>query len=84
MLEIDIPGFGRVRLKHLVSDFTGTLSVDGKLLPRVKEYLNNISGSLTIHILTSDTFGMAESELEGGTGFTVYLSGRSRADRFRL
>lgn len=25
MLEIDIPGFGFVKLEHLVSDFTGTL-----------------------------------------------------------
>lgn len=25
MLELDIPGFGLVRLEHLVSDFTGTL-----------------------------------------------------------
>mgnify|MGYP001563781915 CR=1 FL=1 len=31
MFEIDIPGFGLVKLEHLVSDFTGTLSVDGKL-----------------------------------------------------
>ena len=36
MLELDIPGFGLVRLEHLVSDFTGTLSVDGRLLPGVK------------------------------------------------
>jgi len=27
MLEIKIPGFGLVRLEHLVSDFTETLSV---------------------------------------------------------
>ncbi len=35
MFELDIPGFGSVRLEHLVSDFTGTLSVDGKLFPGV-------------------------------------------------
>lgn len=64
MLEIDIPGFGFVRLEHLVSDFTGTLSVDGKLLPGVKEQLNKISEFLKIHILTADTFGMAKAELE--------------------
>ncbi len=63
MLEIDIPGFGSVKLKHLVSDFTGTLSVSGKLLPGVKERLNKIADFLTIHILTSDTFGRAKSEL---------------------
>ncbi|MFH1014917.1 MAG: hypothetical protein V1762_03250 [Nitrospirota bacterium] len=31
MFELDIPGFGSVRLEHLVADFTGTLPVDGKL-----------------------------------------------------
>jgi hypothetical protein len=39
MLEIDIPGFGRVKINYLVSDFTGTLSLDGKLLPGVKDRL---------------------------------------------
>ena len=65
MLEVDIPGFGPVRLRHLVSDFTGTLSVDGKLVPGVKELLNKVSESLEVHVLTADTFGKARSELEG-------------------
>jgi soluble P-type ATPase len=47
-----------------VSDFTGTLSVDGRLLPEIKELLNKISEFLTIHIITSDTFGMVKSELK--------------------
>jgi soluble P-type ATPase len=65
LFELDIPGFGFVRLENLVSDFTGTLSVDGKLLPGVPESLNRIAKSLKIHILTADTFGMARAELEG-------------------
>lgn len=65
MLEIDIPGFGSVRLKHLVSDFTGTLSFDGKLLPGVKSRLNRIAKFLKVHILTADTFGKARQELKG-------------------
>ena len=65
MLEVDIPGFGLVRLEHLVSDFTGTLSVDGVLLPGVKGQLNEIVKFLMIHILTADTFGKAREELNG-------------------
>jgi soluble P-type ATPase len=65
MLEIDIPGFGLVRLEHLVSDFTGTLSFDGKLLTGVKKQLNLIAKFLKIHVLTADTFGKARQELEG-------------------
>lgn len=65
MFELDIPGFGPVKLEHLVSDFTGTLSVDGKLLPRVRERLNRAAAHVRIHILTADTFDKARSELEG-------------------
>ncbi len=65
MFELDIPGFGSVRLEHLVSDFTGTLSVDGRLLQGVRERLNKIAESLKVHILTADTFGKARTELEG-------------------
>ncbi len=63
MFELDIPGFGSVRLEHLVSDFTGTLSVDGRLIPGVRERLNELSKLLRIHILTADTFGRAREEL---------------------
>ncbi|MEW6600360.1 MAG: ATPase P [Nitrospirota bacterium] len=64
MLEIDIPGFGAVKLKRLVSDFTGTLSFNGELIPGVKERINRLSESLSIHVLTSDTFGTAKAELK--------------------
>jgi len=64
MLEIDIPGFGIVKLEHLVSDFTGTLSVDGILLPKVEARLNKLSETMKIHILTADTFGKAQTALK--------------------
>jgi soluble P-type ATPase len=63
MIEIDIPGFGPVGLTHLVSDFTGTLSVDGQVLSGVKEELNRLAQVLEIHILTADTFGRVQEEL---------------------
>uniref|UniRef100_A0A7V6CDT1 ATPase P n=1 Tax=Thermodesulfobacterium geofontis TaxID=1295609 RepID=A0A7V6CDT1_9BACT len=63
MFELEIPGFGLVKLEHLVADFTGTLSFDGKLIPGVKERLNKISEFLKIHVLTADTFGKAKEEL---------------------
>ncbi|OGW52344.1 MAG: ATPase P [Nitrospirae bacterium RBG_13_43_8] len=65
MLKIDVPGFGLVNLKHLVSDFTGTLSVDGVLLSGVRGQLNEIAKFLKVHILTADTFGRARAELKG-------------------
>ena len=64
MIEIEIPGFGQVRLEHLVSDFTGTLSVDGILIPKVEARLNKLSEVMKVHILTADTFGKAQDALK--------------------
>lgn len=64
MIEITIPGFGQVTLQHLVSDFTGTLSRDGKLSPGVKERLQQLATLVNIHILTADTFGKAAIEVK--------------------
>ncbi len=64
MLELSIPGFGEIKLKHLVLDFTGTLSVDGKILDGIKERLQKISEFMEVHVLTADTFGTAKKELE--------------------
>jgi soluble P-type ATPase len=77
MFKLDIPGFGLIKLNHLVSDFTGTLSVDGKLLPGVKARLNKISKFLKVHILTADTFGKARSELKGIKCEMHILEGRN-------
>jgi hypothetical protein len=51
MLEIDVPGFGIVKLEHLVADFTRTLSVDGRLIPKVDTRLNKLAEAMKIHIL---------------------------------
>jgi len=64
MYSVDIPGFGEVKAEVLVSDFTGTLSVDGALLPGVEDRLNRISEFMQVQILTADTFGKAREALE--------------------
>lgn len=64
MITLDIPGSFRLEIEHFVSDFSGTLSEDGVLLPGVKESLNNLSEKVQVHVLTSDTFGRATQELE--------------------
>ena len=65
MIQIDIPEFGILTLAHFVTDYSGTLSEDGRVLPEVREKLNALAGELKVHVLTSDTFGMAKKELEG-------------------
>jgi len=65
LLEIDIPGFGAVCLAHLVSDYNGTLAVDGRLLPEVKDRLLNLAEFVKIHVVTADTCGLVRQEMEG-------------------
>jgi Soluble P-type ATPase len=63
LLEVTIPEFGVLNLEHLVLDYNGTLTLDGKLLPQVKEKLALLSTQLKIHVLTADTFGTARAEM---------------------
>lgn len=63
MLSVDIPGYGDLRLEHLVLDYNGTMAVDGVLLPGVKAALDTLAGLLTVHVITADTFGKAATGL---------------------
>jgi P-type E1-E2 ATPase len=63
MIEMEIPGFGPLVLGYLVSDYNGTLAVDGELIPGVREKLNILEGIIEVHVVTADTFGIARREL---------------------
>jgi soluble P-type ATPase len=65
MFDLDIPGFGRLTLNHLVLDFNGTLARDGALIPGVAERLAALSQILTVRVLTADTFGTVRVVLAG-------------------
>jgi soluble P-type ATPase len=76
VIRLEIPGSGFLELEHFVTDFSGTLSEDGALLPEIKDKLNELSGKLKIHVLTSDTFGRAKKELEGVSCTLHVLEGK--------
>ena len=65
MIEINIPGYRKLRLKHIVLDYNGTIACDGALIAGVKENLTALADKLQVHILTADTFGKARPGLEG-------------------
>jgi len=73
MIEIDVPGFGKLNLKSLVCDYSGTLSIDGKLIEGVLERLNELSGNLDVYIITADTHGRAKDELLGVNCNLTYI-----------
>lgn len=57
MIDLEIPGFGRLELADLVCDYNGTLAQDGLLLPELRERLARLSAELRLHVVTADTFG---------------------------
>jgi P-type E1-E2 ATPase len=61
---VDLPE-GPREFQHVVLDFTGTLSVDGALIPGVGRRLQALSDQLELTVLTADTFGTARGALEG-------------------
>jgi soluble P-type ATPase len=65
MIDIDIPGFRRLQLGHLVMDYNGTLAVDGQLLPGVADRFTRLACCLELHVITADTFGVAADQLAG-------------------
>jgi len=75
MIITNIPGSDRLEIEHFVSDFSGTLSENGFLVPGVKEKLNELAEKISVHVLTSDTFGKARTELEGITCTVHILEG---------
>lgn len=63
MITIEIPGMETVEIQHLVLDFNGTLAIDGHLIPGVQSLLETLAKSVTVHVITADTFGGAKKEL---------------------
>lgn len=63
MFSVTIPGWKTLQLSHLVLDYNGTLAFDGRLLDGVKERLIALAASVTVHILTADTFGSVREAL---------------------
>ena len=74
-MDLSIPGFGRLRLQHLVLDYNGTLALDGRPLPGARPRLERLARSLRIHVITADTFGKARSGLRGVTCKLEILTG---------
>jgi soluble P-type ATPase len=65
MIDIAIPGFGHLALRHLVLDFNGTIAFDGVLLPEVVERIISLSLQLEVHVLTANTTGTCAMALAG-------------------
>jgi soluble P-type ATPase len=61
MLEVEIPGWQRLRLGELVLDVNGTLTCDGVLLPGIRKRVATVQSILEVRLLSADTFGRLDS-----------------------
>lgn len=86
MINLDVPGWGNLQLEHLVLDFNGTISFDGKLIPGVKERLQVLAEQLQIHIITADTFGTSAIQCQEIAGSLQILNhnqlGHTQKEKF--
>ena len=57
MIEIEVPGRGTYRLKHLVLDVNGTIAVNGRLVDGVAKRVAALRDLVKVHMLTADTRG---------------------------
>ncbi|MGE5219537.1 MAG: HAD family hydrolase, partial [Chloroflexota bacterium] len=80
MISIDIPGFRKLKLRHLVLDYNGTLARDGRLLPGVARMLAELATDIHIHVITADTFGEARKQLARLPVDVVIIPTRSQAE----
>lgn len=54
---VTIPGSAELRLEHLLLDVNGTLTNRGALIDGVQQRIAALQGSLSIHLVSADTFG---------------------------
>ena len=85
-LHVPVPGADELRLEHLVLDVNGTLTDRGRLIAGVAERLRTAGALLTLHVVSSDTYGNAQeiAALAGATFHRVTHGDEKRAQVERL
>ncbi len=64
-VTITIPHYQTLSLRHVVLDYNGTLAKDGMLKEKAKALLGGLCERFQVHVITSDTFGSVEAQMEG-------------------
>ena len=63
-MAIEIPGREALEIFHVVLDYNGTIAVDGTLLPGVAERIAALQASVSVTVLTADTYGTVRAQCE--------------------
>ncbi|MGE5251353.1 MAG: HAD family hydrolase [Bacteroidota bacterium] len=57
MIELTIPGRGTLRIEHVVTDVSGTLTVDGQLIDGLVKRIGSLRDRVSLHMITADASG---------------------------
>ena len=64
-VNITVPHYKKLVLRHIVLDYNGTLAEDGELKEEARDLLDPLVERYSVHVITSDTFGSVKAQLEG-------------------
>ena len=64
MLHIEIPGRAPMDIANVVFDYNGTIAVDGKVLPELRERIEALLKLVPVYVLTADTYGTVRAQCE--------------------
>lgn len=85
MIEIDVPGWGALRLEHVLLDVNGTIAVDGQIVQGVVERLAALRELSAVHLITADTQGrQAALDAELGLQTVRVAAGQEREQKAAL
>jgi len=80
-INLELRGGETKSFTDLVMDYTGTLSLDGTLLPGVAHCMERLAKDVRITVLTADTFGKAKDQLAGlPVDARIVETGRDKAE----
>ncbi|WP_196603573.1 HAD family hydrolase [Pectinatus haikarae] len=60
-------------LNNIVFDFNGVLAENGRIAPEVKKLLKQLVSTISISVITADTFGTAQEELSDIEGVRLII-----------
>lgn len=64
MIQLDIPGRGKMQIENVVFDYNGTIATDGILSEEIKVQIRQLKNLVNIYILTADTHGSVKSNCQ--------------------
>ena len=74
MQKIAIPNYAELEIAHVVLDYNGTLAGNGIVSEETRQTLSQLTKHYRVYVITADTFGTVQKELEAFDLEVIILS----------